>query len=680
MKKLIFGILAITAAALTACTAEEFPAPGKEPQETPEQTVKGELLVKFAPYVSDILDEHIAKATRSGAPASRSGIFTVDEVLDIVGAYRLERVFPVDKRVEERTREAGLHLWYVVRFDAEQSAEEVARKLSALGEVQGVTYNRTLQRAYNPRRKPTPLTQETLRAIRTATRAQGASDYPFDDELLPKQWHLINRGDLFGAKSIVGADVQCEEAWKLTTGDPSIIVAVLDEGVMIAHPDLADNIWVNEAESYNSLTDADGNGYAGDRYGYNFVDDSGVITWNDMKDTGHGTHVAGVIAARNGNGIGIGSVAGGDAAKGGVKIMACQIFSSDRGANTLGQVRAIKYAADNGAVILQCSWGYASGLSNPFDATPVFASEEEWIQNCPLEKSALDYFTHNAGSPNGVIDGGIAIFASGNEYAAMAGFPGGAEDYVSVAATAADFTPAVYTNYGPGTTISAPGGDQDYYYEYGEGPQKGQVGTVLSTLPPAFSDGTGYGYMEGTSMACPHVSGVVALALSYAKELRRHFTADEFKALLYATVTPIDDYYNGTKLFYRYVSDVGQNQAMQMELGNYRNKMGAGQVNAIKLLNAVAGNGTQLAFPNLYIREGGEVATLPANYFLKGETLTYTVSIADTSVASCTQSGSKFSFKGLKTGFTTATITAGNGQTHAFNITVRKAANGSGWL
>ena len=600
MKNYLYGILATALLAFTACTKEELSAPEPAPgPDVPAEYQSGEVLVKFAPYVSDILDR--AGITRSGGPATRSGILSVDEILDIVGGYEIERVFPVDPRNEERTRESELHLWYVVRFGEEFTAAEVAEKLSALGEVQHVSFNRTIHRAYNAGKKAMPLSRKTLEAIQhqRATRTGEASAYPFDDLLLPQQWHLVNRGNMFGEKSIVDADVQCEQAWELSTGDESIVVAVLDEGVMIEHPDLKNNMWVNENEIYRSHKDNDGNGYQGDVYGYNFVKNTGVISWDDVNDTGHGTHVAGVIAAQNDNGIGISSIAGGRGSIPGAKIMSCQIFSGSTASNALATVKAIKYAAD---------------------------------------------------------------FC------------------ISVSATAADYTPAVYTNYGPGTTIAAPGGDQDYYYEYFDDDHKrGEIGCVLSTLPYNVSE-SGYGYMEGTSMACPHVSGVAALGLSYAAKLRRHFTADEFKALLYETTTPIDDYMSGMKLYYRYVADVGLNQPMQLNKSNYRGQMGVGQVNAAKLLNAVAGNGTQVSFPNLYINLGGEVTAIPANYFLGGETMTYTVSISDTTVATASIEGRKLTVKGLKSGTTKASITSSGNETHTFNITVRKVANGNGWL
>lgn len=359
MKKEIYGICIAALLAFGACATDELPTPSEPRLETPEQNepVSGEVLVKFQSYVSDMLDQMEAR-TRSGAPATRSGILSVDEVLDLIGGYEIERIFPVDARTEERTREAGLNLWYVVRFNKEYSVEEVIARLSQLGEVQYANPNRKIQRAYSSERKATPLTRETLEMLkrRTAGTRAGAS---FSDPLLPMQWNLVNDGTMFTgteacpqAKSIAGADVRCQEAWASSTGDPSIIVAVLDEGVCLTHPELAANIWTNEDEIDGSKKDNDGNGYAGDIHGYNFVTNTGIITWDDLNDTGHGTHVAGVIAAMNGNNEGICSIAGGTPSQPGVKIMSCQIFAGNTGGNSMSSVKAIKYAADNGAVIL----------------------------------------------------------------------------------------------------------------------------------------------------------------------------------------------------------------------------------------------------------------------------------------------------------------------------------------
>ena len=682
-----FAILPLLGAVLGlgSCT-KEFVGETTEMEKQPPvtETVSQEVLVKFAPYVGEIIES--AAKTRSGA-VTRSGILSVDEVLDMVDGYQIERVFPVDSANEARTREAGLHLWYVVRFNADCPVDEVVERLSRLGEVQKAAPNRTIKRAYNPDKKAVPLSREAL--VKMMKTRAGESEYRFNDPLAGLQWDLVNRGDMFVteefSKSVVGADVQCEKAWDMSLGDQSIIVAVLDEGICIEHPELAANMWHNEGEVYRSREDNDGNGYKGDYYGYNFVYDTGIISWDNLYDSGHATHVAGVIAAQNDNGEGISSIAGGTSDRPGVKIMTCQIFSGGAAGNTVMMSRAIKYATDNGAVILQCSFGYTSGRANGFEwGFEGFRDQEEWETYCPLEKEAFEYFTHNAGSPNGPIDGGIAIFASGNEGAPMAGFPGAAADHISVAATAADFTPAVYTNYGEGTTISAPGGDQNYYYEYGgpndeSGLAYGELGCVLSTLPYNISE-SGYGYMEGTSMACPHVSGVVALGLSYAMQLRKHFTADEFKRLIYETATPIDEYMSGIKRYYRYVADVGPSQMMQMTLSNYREKMGAGQINAERLLKAVAGSGRPIEFPNLYVAPGSEVTVIPGNYFKNGDTLTYTVQIADAAIAAASMEGPKLKVKGLATGATGATISASDGTVQSFVITVRKGANDNGWL
>lgn len=181
-------------------------------------------------------------------------------------------------------------------------------------------------------------------------------------------------------------------------------------------------------------------------------------------------------------------------------------------------------------------------------------------------------------------------------------------------------------------------------------------------------------------MACPHVSGVVALGLSYAMQLRKHFTADEIRSLLYSTVTNIDGALSGTKKYYRYVGDVGQNQMMQMVLGNYKYKMGVGQVNAEAFLKAIGGAGRPIEFPNLYVPFEGRVTVIPANYFKNGESLTYTVSIDDASVASATVEGAKMTVSGLKEGTTKAAVTASDGTVQSFVITVRKGADDKGWL
>jgi len=564
----LWSLLLLSAAlALGSCTKDATEqATGPEPEAkaasklvfSSENAVRGELLVCFGEEAVAGIESSVMQVTRSGGVATRSGIADFDAVLGSIGVKALQRLFPVDERNEERTRAAGLHRWYVVEFDDDADLDKAALDMARIAEVSKVEFNQQLMHVHEGRVIP---------LAETGAAPQTRAAVGFNDPHLGKQWHYINTGDKsIYSKIKAGADVNCDEAWKLCTGDPRVIVAVVDDCVQWDHPDLAANMWTNTAELNGSEgRDDDSNGYADDIHGFNFVDNTTltISTKGDAPD--HGTHVAGTVAAVNNNGTGVAGIAGGSGKNDGVKIMSCQIFHDKDGGDAATSAKAIKYAADNGAAIIQCSYGYPAGS---------VTSDAAYSSGASAEKQAIDYFI--AKQNCAAVSGGLAIFAAGNDLTGISGYPGAYRDYISVTAMSCDYTPAYYTNYGPGCNIAAPGGDA--YQSYLENIKTG-ASEVLSTV-----NGGKYGYMQGTSMACPHVSGVAALGLSYALQLGKTFTQNEFTTLLLTSVNDINQYCTGTK---QYFTDKGS--LATLDLSQYKKGMGTGYIDAYQVLMNVRG-------------------------------------------------------------------------------------------
>ncbi len=247
-----------------------------------------------------------------------------------------------------------------------------------------------------------------------------------------------------------------ETAWDYTLGRPDTVIAVLDTGVEMWHEDLAGGIWTNPGEIADNGVDDDRNGFVDDVHGWDFADDDNTPD----DDYGHGTHVAGIAAARIGNGKGIAGMAGR------AQIMPVDVFTYGVGTYD-ALIRAIVYAADNGARVINMSLG----------ATSYSRGEE----------AAVDYAYER---------GVVLVAAAGNTGLEELHYPAAHNHVIAVASTTASDARSSFSTMGDWVDAAAPGS------------------SIYSTYR-----GNSYAYMSGTSMATPHVSGLAALILGLDPKL-----------------------------------------------------------------------------------------------------------------------------------------------------------------
>lgn len=468
--------------------------------------IQGVVNIKFKPSMRENIKRASLGGVAGGAmrSAARTGLENVDRAAASLGSgVSFQRVFPYVAKHEAKAQRHGLDLWYEVRFN--KSAVSVAKAIAAfdnMGEIEQVAAVRqTVINDGSQGVKPVMVKNDGL--MNHATRAAAP---PFNDPRLSQQWHY-DRNVQDKAVAETG-HINLLRAWKKTAGSNKVIVVVIDEGIDVTHEDLKDAMWVNTKEIPDNNIDDDNNGFIDDINGWNFCSDNGSLGFVDKH---HGCHVGGTVGATNNNGKGVCGVAGGTGNGDGVRLMSCDVHSF-LGSGNNREANAFKYAADNGAVIAQCSWGFSE--PNMADAA---------------QKEAIGYFIAEAGNaedfPDSPMRGGVAIFAAGNTGTSSGlYYPGAYDNVIAVTAVNERGNRPGYATVGDWVDIAAPGGAD------GTSDPAGRL--VMSCMRS-----NQYGGMPGTSMATPHVSGVAALIVG----VNPGITAEKLKEMLLTSGKSINE-------------------------------------------------------------------------------------------------------------------------------------------
>jgi len=320
---------------------------------------KGVLRIKLKETKSEFIKQ--ATISKSSTGLIRIGNSKFDKALEQCKAYDIKRVFKEAGEFEAKHKKYGLHLWYEIAFDQKLNVNDALKSFNNIEEIQKsepVLAKKIIDG------KPSPVAAATKASLNTDA----------NDQFYDFQWHYENTGNNSGRgdNGTVDADIDLPEAWAIQTGSPDVIVAVIDGGIDVNHQDLTNNMWVNGDEIPGNGIDDDNNGYVDDVNGYNFGDNTSTPNASD-----HGTHVGGTVGATTNNSTGVAGVAGGNGSGDGARLMSCAVFGD---VGTTGFDTAFIYAADNGAVIAQNSWGYTSpGVVEQSVLDCYFCSRKRWL-------------------------------------------------------------------------------------------------------------------------------------------------------------------------------------------------------------------------------------------------------------------------------------------------------------